>query len=281
MISSISAVVGHDLDVRFLGVQQDIAAKAIASMTPRFVSVDAVGWNLLENMQSQKRHLDESLVRGPQGSIELRLAYVMVAQLVDSCRSWLPTIVQYNTAFLFNTPYRRMPPRPVAMMSYQSEAEYHTMASPWVEYVYITALGCLLNAMSLALDDGDLGSLSDVCGVARLMAWNFQLHGALPRELTSLASHYLEWQDMFTKLFARTLNRRQVCETMERFESATAAERSDYSYRKEDFDYLKNILVVSLCMQSARYCLWLLINVLFLGWIPRRFPQMCSRSQTS
>jgi hypothetical protein len=246
LISSISRVVGHDLAVRFLGVEQDIAAEAIASMTPRIVSVDAVGWNLLECMQSQKRHLDESLIRGPQGSKELRRAYIMVAQLVDSSRSWLPTIVQYNTAFLFNTPYLRMPPRPVSMMSFRSEAEFHTMASPWVEYVYTTALECLLNAMSLALDDGDFGFLSDVCGVAWIMAVNTQIHVPLRRELSSLASHYEEWREVFTRLFAGNLDDTHVLDTMDSIDPKRSTGLVDYSFRKEDFEFLRSWLVVSL-----------------------------------
>jgi hypothetical protein len=250
LISSISAVVGHNLDVHFLGVEQDIAAQAITRMTPRIVSVDAAGWNLLENMQNQKRHLDESLVRGPQGSKELRRAYVMVAQMVESSRSWLPTIIQYNPAFLLNTPYRRTPPPPVSMMSFQSDSELCAMASPWFRYAYITALECLLNAMSLALDDSDFGILLDTCNVAWTMGWIFQFHGLLPQELCGLASHYHDWQDLFSGFFTGTVDLGRVREIMAGINGRRSTTQADNIYYEEDRKFLQNILLVSLLMET-------------------------------
>ena len=253
LISSISTVVGHGLDIRFLGVEQDIAARAIAYMTPRIVSVDASGWNLLENMQRQKRYLDESLVRGPQGSQELRRGYIMVAQLVETSRSYLPTIVRYNTAFLFNTPYRRPPPPPLSMASFQNEIELAAKSSPWMRYVYTTALECLLNAMSLALDDNDLGFLVDTSGLAWVLGWFFQCQGALPQELHSLALHYNDWRDLFRKIYSGEVELDQVCETLRSIEASGSVAQADYIYRKEDSDYLEDILAVSLLMATAIY----------------------------
>jgi hypothetical protein len=133
LIPAISKVIGHDIAIRFPGVEQDIAIRAIAHMTPRIVSVDAGGWDLLENMQSQKRYLDASLNRGPQGSKALRHAYVMVAQAVYSAQAWHSTVVQHNTAFLFHTPYLEQPSAPVATTSFANFRELHAVASPWID----------------------------------------------------------------------------------------------------------------------------------------------------
>jgi hypothetical protein len=259
LISSISAVVGHGLAVRFLGVEEDIAARAITYMTPRIVSVDAAGWNLLENMQSQKRQLDESLIRGPQGSKELLRAYVMVAQLVESSHDWLRIVSQYNTAFLFNTPYGDMTASPVSTISFRSEAELCTMASPWVTYVFTTALECLLNAMSLALDDNDFECLPDICGVAWVMSWNSQPDGVLPQDLCSLAHHYYDWIDLFSRFFDADFDHTHVQDALSDIDLATSIARPDYVYLREDSDYLKDILVVSLWMKLAVCCRFLLM----------------------
>jgi hypothetical protein len=267
LISSISTVIGHNLTIRYLGVEQDIAAQAITSMTPRIVSVDAVGWNLLQNMQSQKRQLDDSLLRGPLGSEKLRRAYVMVAQLVDPTRRWFPDMGQYSTAFLFNTPYVRMPPRPVSMICFRDEDEFHTMASPWIEYVHTTALECLLNAMSLALDDNDFEFLADACGVAWTMAVNTQLHCPLPRELSSLATHYYEWSGFFTGFCVGGSDCSNAYEVMQIIGQTTSTGQADYSYRKEDLKYLRKVFAVSSFADTVARWMWSLTCAFSSEWL--------------
>jgi hypothetical protein len=267
LISSISTVIGHNLTIRYLGVEQDIAAQAITSMTPRIVSVDAVGWNLLQNMQSQKRQLDDSLLRGPLGSEKLRRAYVMVAQLVDPTRRWFPDMGQYSTAFLFNTPYVRMPPRPVSMICFRDEDEFHTMAGPWIEYVHTTALECLLNAMSLALDDNDFEFLADACGVAWTMAVNTQLHCPLPRELSSLATHYYEWSGFFTGFCVGGSDCSNAYEVMQVIGQTTSTGQADYSYRKEDLKYLRKVFAVSSFADTVARWMWSLTCAFSSEWL--------------
>jgi hypothetical protein len=81
LIASMTALFGHGLAVQFPGVDADIAARVLQSMTPRIVSVDTIGWNLLENMQAQKRRLDECLVDDFGEPHDLYQSYVLTAML--------------------------------------------------------------------------------------------------------------------------------------------------------------------------------------------------------
>jgi hypothetical protein len=125
--------------------------------------------------------------------------------------------------------------------------------------VFTTALECLLNAMSLALDDNDFECLPDICGVAWVMSWNSQPHGVLPQDLCSLAHHYYDWIDLFSRFFDADFDHTHVQEALSDIDSATSIARPDYVYLKEDSDYLKDILVVSLWMKLAVYCRLLLM----------------------
>jgi len=269
LISSISNVVGHDIDIQFLGVEQDIATQAIAHMTPRIVSVDAAGWNLLENMQSQKRLLDESLVRGPHGSKMLRRAYVMLAQSVNSSRAWLRITGQHNAAFLLSTPYRPTPPLPVSRMSFRDHDDFQATSSPWFNHVFTTALECLFNAMSLALDVNDFDLLSELGHYGWILAGEFGLHGVLPPEINSLAVHYTEWTDLFCKFSGEDVDLDQVREVLRYMDMMMFPHQADYTYRKEDYDYMKGILTVSLLVEIAVCCLPLLTCGVCLEWVSR------------
>ncbi|KAH0285902.1 hypothetical protein M436DRAFT_79093 [Aureobasidium namibiae CBS 147.97] len=189
------------------------------------------------DIHTQKRYLDELLSHGHHGSEKLRCAYVMVAKLVHSP---FPIIGWYNTAFLFKAPYRWMPARPLSTTSFQGEAEL-CMASPWLKYAYVTALECLLNAMSLALDDGDFELLSETCGVTAVMVNMFHLRAALSIEQTSLIRHYRILQGIFTKVSVARLHSTDVDMAMRMLDPVASIGEIDYLYRKEDFDYLKSV----------------------------------------
>lgn len=251
LISSISEVVGHDLAIQFLGVEQDIAAQATAHMTPRIVSVDAAGWNLLENMQSQKRHLDESLVRGPHGSKMLRRAYAMLAQSVNASRLWLQYTRQYNAAFLLSTPYRLAPDLPVSRMSFRDHDEFHATGSPWFNHVFTTALQCLFNALSLSLDHDDFDFLSQAGRYGWILCTNFDLHSVLPPEINSLAIHYNDCTGLFPKFNGEDVDLGEVGDGLHWMDLTMKPHQPDYMYRKEDYDYIENILTVSLLITAC------------------------------
>jgi hypothetical protein len=104
--------------------------------------------------------------------------------------------------------------------------------------------------MSLALDDSDFGILLDTCNVAWTMGWIFQFHGLLPQELCGLASHYHDWQELFSGFFTGTVDLGRVREIMAGINGRRSTTQADYIYYEEDRKFLQNILLVSLLMET-------------------------------
>ena len=195
LIAPMAAVFGHGLTVRFPGVDADIAARTIHYMTPRLVSIDAVGWNLLENMQAQKRRLDEALANGFGEPHDLIQAYVLTAQLAHHAPdAWPQYAHHYNTAFLLNTPYSpdRSSKPSLAVSSFKPQAPRNTPTHLWLHGIATLAVGCLLNAMGLAFDTGNYIPLlgEDITWTAWYMASMYHSEELLREELVKTAFHY-------------------------------------------------------------------------------------------
>ncbi|CAD0096189.1 unnamed protein product, partial [Aureobasidium mustum] len=210
LITPMTNVFGHGQAIRFPGVDTDIAARAIQSMTPRLVSVDAVGWNLFENMQAQKRRLDECLINGFGGPHDLLQAYVLTAQLVHDARSWSQYAHHYNTALLFNTPYSPTSPakQPLALMSFKPQALRDTSSDVWLHGVATIGVECLLNAMGLALDTGNLVPLlgPDIARALWSMANKPCSSEPIRQELLDTVHHYKAWSKVFSDAMERVLD---------------------------------------------------------------------------
>lgn len=195
LIAPMTTVFGHGITVRFPGVEADIAARMIQSMTPRLVSVDAVGWNLLENMQAQKRYLDEILVDGFGEPHDLIQAYVLTAQLAyDAKYPWTEYAHHYNTALLFNTPYASEDPakQPLALSSFTPQTLPNTPTDIWLHGIVTLGVECILNAMGLAFDTGNCLPLlgPSIAMTAWLMARVPHCGAPLRQELLDTAYHY-------------------------------------------------------------------------------------------
>ncbi|THW05269.1 hypothetical protein D6D26_02249, partial [Aureobasidium pullulans] len=246
LIAPMAAVIGHGQAVRFPGVDADIADRAIRFMTPRIVSVDAVGWNLLEQMQDQKRHLDNVLVHGFGEPHDLCKAYVMVAQLVHEARAWTPCSPQYNTALLLHTPYSGIAQsrsHPLALMSFRNHAEVSSPSDVWLHGVATIGLECLLNAMNLALDTGNFNPLlnTDAASIVWRMttqAWCFK---PLREELLDMAHHYEAWSEVFSDLTQDFMDQNHLEVAISDLEHGVSHGRTN-EYVQDDIKCLKEIM---------------------------------------
>ncbi|KAG9674161.1 hypothetical protein KCU99_g3657, partial [Aureobasidium melanogenum] len=201
LIAPMAAVFGHGQAIRFPSVDADIAARVIKSMTPRLVSVDAVGWNLLDNMQAQKRRLDECLVNGFGEPHDLMQAYVLTGQLVYHAGAWSQYAHHYNTALLLNTPYRLISLiwQPLALLSFKPKAPRDTSSDIWLHGVTTIGVECLLNAMGLALDTGNWMPLLGPMITTTLwcMANSPFCSKPIRQELLDTVHHYKAWSRVF------------------------------------------------------------------------------------
>ncbi|KAH0161755.1 hypothetical protein KCU67_g6203, partial [Aureobasidium melanogenum] len=207
LIAPMAAVFGHGQAIRFPGVDADIAARVIKSMTPRLVSV---GWNLFENMQAQKRRLDECLINGFCEPHDLLQAYVLTAQLVWDSNSWSQYAHHYNTALLLNTPYspKMLTKKPLALLSWTPQALYDTPSDVWLHGIATIGLECLLNAMGLALDTGKWMPLlgPDITVTLWCMANNPCCSKPIRQELLDTVHHYRAWSRVFSDIIERVID---------------------------------------------------------------------------
>ncbi|KAH0364740.1 hypothetical protein KCU65_g6605, partial [Aureobasidium melanogenum] len=210
LIAPMAAVFGYGQAIRFPGVDTDIAPPAIQTMTPRLVSIDAVGWDLFENMQAQKRRLHECLISGFGGSYDLLQAYILTAQLAYDAPSWALHARHYNTALLLNTPYRPGMPihQPLALLSFTPQTLRNTPSDIWMHGVATLGVECFLNAMGLALDIDRWIPLLDPIVTRNLwrMANSPHCSELIRQELLDLVHHYHAWSETFSDVIEGRLD---------------------------------------------------------------------------
>jgi hypothetical protein len=211
LIAPMTALFGHGLAVRFPGVDADVAARILKSMTPRIVSVDAVGWNLLENMQAQKRRLDEALANGFGEPHDLCQAYVLTAMLAHHTPySWRQYAHHYNTAFILNTPYinDQFVVPPLATSSLKPQAINGSPTDVWMHGVATIGLECLRNAMGLVFDTGNYVPLlgPEIAMTALSMANRPWCSAPLRQELVDTAHHYKAWSRVLSDIMEQVLD---------------------------------------------------------------------------
>ncbi|KAG9944018.1 hypothetical protein KCU85_g8283, partial [Aureobasidium melanogenum] len=245
LIAPMAAVFGHGQTIRFPGVDADIATRVIQSLTPRLVSVDAVGWNLLENMQAQKRRLDECLVNGFGEPHDLMQAYVLTAQLVYHAGTWSQYSPHYNTALLLNTPYRTsiQALQPLAHLSFKSLPQRDTSSDIWLHGVATMGLECLLNAMGLALDTGNwMPLLGPMITMTLLcMANNPFCSKPIRQELLDTIHHYKAWSLVFSDVMQKILDDGHLRSAVFDLEHR-ASEGRGKEFLLEDIQRLKEIM---------------------------------------
>ncbi|KAG9516380.1 hypothetical protein KCU93_g9177, partial [Aureobasidium melanogenum] len=244
LIAPMAVVFGHGQAVRFPGVDTDIAARVIRSMTPRLVSVDAVGWNLFENMLAQKRRLDECLIDGFAEPDDLCQAYILTAALAHEHPLWSFYAHHYNTALLLNTPYSAMSfpvETPLALFSFQPQALRDTPSDVWLCGVATVGLECLLNAMGLALDTGKWIPLlgPDMPRALCCMANKPWCSKLVRQELVDTVHHYKAWSEVFSDTIEGVLDENHL--KMAIYDLEHADGRND-EFVLDDIKCLKEII---------------------------------------
>jgi hypothetical protein len=248
LVAPMTAVFGHGLAVRFPGVDDDIAARTIQSMTPRLVSIDAVGWNLLENMQTQKHRLDECLVHGFGEPHDMIQAYVLTAQLAyNASHAWPQYAHHYNTALLLNTPYAPEAPvkPPLVGSSFRAGALRDTPTDIWLHGIATLGVECILNAMGLALETGNYVPLltPDISRTACYMASMPHCHASLRQELLDTAYHYHALSQVLSDAMEHILDDDHVNVAIFDLENGPFDDRED-EYILEDIKCLSELVRV-------------------------------------
>ena len=249
LIASIPTVVGHGTTIYFPGVDAEIAARTILSMTPRLVSVDAVGWNLFENMRAQKLRLDEALGDGFGEPHDLMQAYVLTAQLAYNARhAWPQYAHHYNTALLFNTPYVPDGPakQPLALSSFKSRTTRDTPTDIWLHGIATLGVECLLNAMSLAFDTDNYAPLlsPDIPRTVWYMASEPRCEAPLRQELVDTAYHYFVMSQVFTDAMEFAVDYGTIRIAITELEDGPFENRMD-EFSLEDRNRLRELVRVS------------------------------------
>lgn len=257
LTAPMSTVFGHGITVRFPNVDADIAARTTQSMTPRLVSVDAVGWNLFENMRAQKFRLDEALTNGFGEALDLMQAYVLTAQLAyNTPDTWHQYTRHYNTALLFNTPYApdRSIKQPLALSSFNSRATRDTSTDVWLHGIATLGVECILNAMGLALDTGNYVLLlsPDMTRTVWHMASEPHCEALLRPELLVTAYHYKVLSQVLLDAKQQIIENDHMHIAMMRLEYGSFHDLQDEFYL-EDIECLEELIRVSDNTQTYNY----------------------------
>lgn len=150
LLDPISKLVNHGQNIRIFGAEHDLVSSTITAMTPRLLSLDAVGWDLYHLIKAEKQYLDQIPNHQTLEQRGLSNAYQYIAGL-----GWLfpDNNESPSTAFVFkaDSPGFNVEGTPLAYWSMEN-GQYDQDTSCWQYGVQILSLDCTLTLAKMALD---------------------------------------------------------------------------------------------------------------------------------
>lgn len=233
LIAPIAAVKGLQPPVFFVGLDADIAA--LQSTTSRIYAVDAVGWDLFEQLQSQKRYLDEiaiNALRNPRDP--LARAYLKITQLGRWAVPWFSVELPPNTALIVDSPR----PGPFRLKTKNLSA-----AQKWLYGLARIVFECTLNAAGLALDQGHYYLSAQASKLAFGFLEEPTCDTPMPKQMLAFAKHILTWFPLMEGLFDGPVSQTNFVGGMGYLEVMLENEFPDDVFMLEDLDIMKRLVV--------------------------------------
>ncbi|KEQ67976.1 uncharacterized protein M437DRAFT_71743 [Aureobasidium melanogenum CBS 110374] len=150
LLDPISKLVNNGQNVKILGAEHDLVSTTVRAMTPRLLSLDAVGWDLYHLIKAEKQYLDEIPNHQTPRQLELSNAYQYIGSL-----GWLfpDNNESPSTAFVFKADSPGFNAEGVPLAYWSMENGQHDQdTSCWQYNVQILSLDCTLTQAKMALD---------------------------------------------------------------------------------------------------------------------------------
>jgi hypothetical protein len=185
LLDPISKLVNHGQNVKILGAEHDLVSSTVRAMTPRLLSLDAVGWNLYHLIKAEKQYLDQIPNHQTPGQTQLSHAYQCIAGL-----GWLflDNNESPSTAFVFKADSPGFDEEGVPVAYWSMENGQHDQTSCWQYNVQILSLDCTLTMAKMALDMKGHNSCNLFTHFCRMILQSSYF--AFPDEIQSAVCHY-------------------------------------------------------------------------------------------
>ncbi|KAG9567352.1 hypothetical protein KCU71_g3808, partial [Aureobasidium melanogenum] len=200
LLDPISKLVNHGQNVKILGAEHDLVSSTVRAMTPRLLSLDAVGWDLYHLIKAEKQYLDQIPNHQTPKQLELTHAYQYIAAL-----GWLfpDNNESSSTAFVFKADSPGFNEEGVPLAYWSMENGQHDQdTSCWQYNVQILSLDCTLTLAKMALDMKMQNSCKFFIHLCSMMLNTSYF--AFPDAIRSAVCHY----DCFLSLWQSGLQKR-------------------------------------------------------------------------
>lgn len=243
LLDPISKLVNHGQNVKILGAEHDLVSSTVRAMTPRLLSLDAVGWDLYDLIKAEKQYLDQIPNHQTVRQLELSNAYQHIAGL-----GWLfpDNNESPSTAFIFkaDSPGFNEEGVPVAYWSMEN-GQHDQDTSCWQYNVQILSLDCTLTMAKMALDMKGHNSCKFFIHFCTMILNTGYF--TFPDEICSAVCHY----DCFLSLCQSGLQKRpsaynDVLLSLDNLLLQGAANGFDDEYVRQDRDRVARIVSVSI-----------------------------------
>jgi len=243
LLDPISKLVNHGQNVKILGAEHDLVSSTVRAMTPRLLSLDAVGWDLYDLIKAEKQYLDQIPNHQTVRQLELSNAYQHIAGL-----GWLfpDNNESPSTAFVFkaDSPGFNEEGVPVAYWSMEN-GQHDQDTSCWQYNVQILSLDCTLTMAKMALDMKGHNSCKFFIHFCTMILNTGYF--TFPDEICSAVCHY----DCFLSLCQSGLQKRpsaynDVLLSLDNLLLQGAANGFDDEYVRQDRDRVARIVSVSI-----------------------------------
>jgi hypothetical protein len=190
---------GSGKSISVIGVDKDIARKVTDKAMPRILSIDAVGWDLYNLLEAQKRHLDTILSQDVSWDMPI-FESVVYSYTNLACMGW-PLGLNGHWGQASVTRYVNihgtMTSLCLMLLIRLDEEDYPArVKDSWQLAVLCLVIDCLFTLAKLCLEGGAYAHMKDCVEIiADMEAHAFrEVHRDLfPAPLKALLSHYVAW----------------------------------------------------------------------------------------
>jgi hypothetical protein len=248
-LNPISKLVNHGQNVKILGAEHDLVSSTVRAITPRLLSLEAVGWDLYHLIKAEKQYLDQIPNHQTPRQLELSHAYQCIAGL-----GWLfpDNNESPSTAFVFKADSPGFDEEGVPVAYWSMENGQHDQTSCWQYNVQILSLDCTLTLAKMALDMKGHNSCKFYIHFCRMILNSSYF--TFPDEIQSAVCHY----DCFLSLWQSNLQKlpsayTDVLLVLDAILTQGATKGFEDEYVRQDRDRVARIVSVSLsCFNHRR-----------------------------
>jgi hypothetical protein len=241
MLDPISKLVNHGQTVKILGAEHDLMSSTVRAMTPRVLSLDAVGWDLYHLIKAEKQYLDQIPNHQTVKQHELSNAYQYIAGL-----GWLfpDNNESPSTAFVFKADSPDFDIEGASLAYWSMENGQHDQdTSSWQYGIQILSLDCTLTQAKMALDMKMHNTCKFFINFCSMILNTGYF--AFPDEIQSAVCHY----ECFLSLWQSGLQKRpsaytDVMLTLDNILLQGAANGFEDEYVRQDRDRVARIVSV-------------------------------------